>query len=120
MGIAIANRKNCCDFGALRSKPLCQEPQGELEPPELLNNFLWESETVAANRVAATNPPIDPTRYGNSVSTPEAMLGLAKPNRILSEGEFQYQPRRYGHDCGCRFCGSSFQEPKVPKPEHDP
>ena len=56
---------------------------------------LWESETVAANRVAASTIR---TRYGNSASNPGShSLGLAKPSRILSKREahteFQYRPR---------------------------
>ena len=75
--------------------------------------WIWGSEMVAANRVAAIDPPIDDTdpirkfsidprshtdlqnslqkgsRYGISVSTPH---------------------RRYGHDCGRRFCGRHFRD----------
>ena len=60
--------------------------------------YIWESETVAANRVAAINPPY--RRYGPDTEIryrPRKPHGLAKPSRILSkreaDTEFQYRPR---------------------------
>ena len=57
---------------------------------------LWASETGAANRVAAINPPIDDTDPMRKFSIDRKLHGLAKPSKILSEREahteFQYRP----------------------------
>ena len=59
--------------------------------------MIWESEMVAANRVAAINPLIDDTDPIRKFSmNPWLPHGPAKPSRILSkreaDTEFQYRP----------------------------
>ena len=65
--------------------------------------YIWESEMVSANRVAAINPVLTiRTRYGNSVSTPEATrTGKTQQNSLQKGSRYGISVstphRRYGH-----------------------
>ena len=55
------------------------------------------------------------TRYGNSVSTPEATRTCKTQQNSLQKGSrygisVSTPHRRYGHDCGRPFCGRHFRD----------
>ena len=94
-----------------------QAPLEVLSPCIREGKGIWESETVAANRVAAINPPIDDTDSIRKFSIdPGKPHGSAKPNRILSkreaDTEFQYRPYIVDTeiDCRRRFCGGHVRD----------
>ena len=82
----------------------------------LLGKSVWESEMVAANRVAAINPPIDDTDPIRKFSIdPGSHTDLQNPAEFSPKGKpirnFSIDPTSSIRTrCGRRFCGRHFRD----------